>query len=144
MRTDNERKYVNSEFNAFLSKARIKHETSVIFTPEQNGVVERCNRSIIKKARCMRIDANLELSFWAKAVNTTVYLIFLQQNHCRTQRQMKYGIVRNPTQCIYEYLEARRWLIFLRNEDESGIRNLKNMFLWAIRDKRLSIAGSEN
>lgn len=46
-----------------------------MFTPEQKGVAERYNRTIVEKARCMIFDANLDLNFWAEAVNTAVYLI---------------------------------------------------------------------
>lgn len=77
LRTDNGREYINVEFSNFLRQTGIKHETTVVFTPEQNGVAERYNRTIVEKARCMIFDANLDLNFWAEAVNTAVYLINL-------------------------------------------------------------------
>jgi len=51
LQTDNSREYVNNEFKKFLRNIGIKHETSVILTPEQNGIAERYNRSIVKKVR---------------------------------------------------------------------------------------------
>ncbi|KAK3021368.1 hypothetical protein RJ639_046001 [Escallonia herrerae] len=44
-------------------------------TPEQNGVAERMNITLLERARCMRLNADLPKSFSAKAVNTTCYLI---------------------------------------------------------------------
>ncbi|KAH9304980.1 hypothetical protein KI387_009384, partial [Taxus chinensis] len=44
-------------------------------TPQQNGVSERMNRTIMEHARSMRLHAGLPLSFWEKVVSTTVYLI---------------------------------------------------------------------
>lgn len=50
-------------------------EKTVPRTPQENGVSERMNRTIIEHARCMRLHARLPLQFWADAVDTVVYLI---------------------------------------------------------------------
>ncbi|XP_039313822.1 uncharacterized protein LOC105196674 isoform X3 [Solenopsis invicta] len=52
----------------------IKHQLIVPYTPEQNGVAERTNRTIVEKARCMMQDADSNEKMWAEAVNTAVYL----------------------------------------------------------------------
>jgi len=57
-----------------LTKAGIIHQETNPYTPEQNGVSERMNRTIVEKARCLLFDAELEKRFWAEAVNTAVYL----------------------------------------------------------------------
>ncbi|KAK2967158.1 hypothetical protein RJ640_026549 [Escallonia rubra] len=58
---------------------RMKHGTRLIRTvkrtPQENGLAKRTNRTIMKKARCMRIHVDLPLQFWAAAVDTAVYLI---------------------------------------------------------------------
>ena len=43
-------------------------------TPEQNGVAERLNRTLVEMARSMLLDGKLKLKFWAEAVSTAVYL----------------------------------------------------------------------
>ena len=43
-------------------------------TPEQNGVAERLNRTLVVTARSMLLDAKLPKSYWGEAVNTAVYL----------------------------------------------------------------------
>ncbi|KAD3337079.1 hypothetical protein E3N88_32599 [Mikania micrantha] len=47
---------------------------SIPRTPEQNGVVERKNRTLIEVARTMLADSGLPLTFWAEAVNTACYV----------------------------------------------------------------------
>lgn len=44
------------------------------YTPQQNGVSERMNRTLLDKARCLLIDSELSEEFWAEAVNTAIYL----------------------------------------------------------------------
>nr|KYP70106.1 Retrovirus-related Pol polyprotein from transposon TNT 1-94 [Cajanus cajan] len=44
-------------------------------TPQQNGVVERTNRSLIERVRCLRPNVGLSKDFWAEAVNMTCYLL---------------------------------------------------------------------
>ena len=50
-------------------------EKTVSGTPQENGVSERMNRTIMERARCMRLHVGLPLQFWADAVDTAVYLI---------------------------------------------------------------------
>ncbi|CAH2109249.1 unnamed protein product [Euphydryas editha] len=49
-------------------------QTTCPYTPEQNGLCERMNRTLVEKARCMLFDAQLSKMFWAEATNTAVYL----------------------------------------------------------------------
>ena len=50
-------------------------EKTIPETPQQNGVVERLNRTLNERARSMRLHAKLTKTFWADAVSTTTYLI---------------------------------------------------------------------
>lgn len=43
--------------------------------PQQNGVAERINRTLVKRGRCLLIDAELEKRFWAEAVNMAAYVV---------------------------------------------------------------------
>lgn len=74
-RTDNGKEYVNNGLGDFLAKNGIKHEKTAPYTPEQNGVAERINRSIVERVRCMLVDAGLNKKFWAEAAVTTGYLL---------------------------------------------------------------------
>jgi transposase InsO family protein len=72
IRSDNAN--VNNHVNNFLKRNGIRHQLSVEYTPQQNGVAERANRTIIEKAKSMLIESGLNMKYWAEAVNTAVYL----------------------------------------------------------------------
>ena len=74
LRSDNGGEFCGKEFEGFLKKHGIIHQKTNPHTPEQNGMLERLNRTIVEKARCLLFDADLDKSFWAEAVNTAVYL----------------------------------------------------------------------
>nr|GEW39136.1 retrovirus-related Pol polyprotein from transposon TNT 1-94 [Tanacetum cinerariifolium] len=74
IRCDNETEFKNKEMNQFCASKGIKREFSVARTPQQNGVAERKNRTLIKAARTMLVDSKLPTTFWAKAVNTACYV----------------------------------------------------------------------
>ncbi|GJT71392.1 retrovirus-related pol polyprotein from transposon TNT 1-94 [Tanacetum coccineum] len=59
--------------NDLLTEEGIEHQTSTPRTPEQNGVVERRNRTLVEAARTMLSASKLPLSFWAEAVATACY-----------------------------------------------------------------------
>nr|GFB52584.1 retrovirus-related Pol polyprotein from transposon TNT 1-94 [Tanacetum cinerariifolium] len=74
IRCDNGGEFGNKEMNDFCSQKGIKREFSNAKTPQQNGVAERRNRTLIEAARTMLADAKLPVTFWAEAVNTACYV----------------------------------------------------------------------
>ena len=75
VRTDNGTEYCGNDFQSFCRLYGIKHQTSNTYTPQQNGVAERANRTIVEKAKCMIFDAELHKSYWAEAVNMAIHII---------------------------------------------------------------------
>lgn len=75
LRTDNGTEYTNRAFQSLLKRSGIKHKLTNTYTPEQNGLAERNNRSIVEKMRCMIHEAGLEKNFWAEAAAYSVYLL---------------------------------------------------------------------
>ena len=75
LRTDNDGEYLSNDFNTFCKYCGIKREKTTLYSPQQNGVAERMNRTLMEKARSMLSGAGLEQKFWAEAVATTYYLI---------------------------------------------------------------------
>nr|GFB24067.1 hypothetical protein [Tanacetum cinerariifolium] len=73
-RCDNRGEFRNKEMDDFCSRKEIKIEFSNARTPQQNGVTERRNRTLIEAARKMLADAKLPVTFWAEAVNTACYV----------------------------------------------------------------------
>jgi len=53
LRSDHGKEYTSAEFNLFCKEASIEHQLPAPYTPEQNGVSERRNKSVIEVARCM-------------------------------------------------------------------------------------------
>ena len=74
LRSDNGMENVCAGRTNFMTEKGIKHQLTVQYTPEQNGIAERCNRTLCTKARSMLADAKLDKKFWAEAVNTAVHL----------------------------------------------------------------------
>ncbi|GJS52529.1 putative ribonuclease H-like domain-containing protein [Tanacetum coccineum] len=70
IRCDNGTEFKNKEMNQFYEMKGIKREFSVARTPQQNGVAERKNRTLIEAARTMLADLKLPTTFWSEAVNT--------------------------------------------------------------------------
>lgn len=75
LRSDNGTEYTNAEMKVFLADNAIRHQTSVPYTPEQNGSAEREMRTIVEAARSMIYSKDLSRKLWAEAVNTAVYVI---------------------------------------------------------------------
>ncbi|GJT95442.1 retrovirus-related pol polyprotein from transposon TNT 1-94 [Tanacetum coccineum] len=65
----------NKLMNEFCAKKGIQREYSIARTPQQNGVAERKNRTLIEAARTMLADSLLPIQFWAEAVHTACYVL---------------------------------------------------------------------
>jgi transposase InsO family protein len=75
IRSDNGTEFNNSQIEGFLEEEGIKHELSSPYTPQQNGIVETKNRTLLDMARTMLDEYNTSDRFWAEAINTACYTI---------------------------------------------------------------------
>jgi transposase InsO family protein len=75
IRSDNGMEFKNSQIEGFLEDEGIKHEFSSPYTPQQNGVVDRKNRTLLDMARTMLNEYKTSDRFWAEAINTACYAI---------------------------------------------------------------------
>ncbi|GKC24554.1 retrovirus-related pol polyprotein from transposon TNT 1-94 [Tanacetum coccineum] len=73
IRTDNRTEFVNQTLHSYYESVCISHETSVARTPQQNGVTEKRNHTLVEAARTMLINAKAQLFLWAEAVATACY-----------------------------------------------------------------------
>ena len=73
-RTDNGGEYTSNDFHKYCSEKGIAREFTNPHTPQQNGVSERLNRTIIEAVRSMMFHANVPLFLWAEAVSSAVYI----------------------------------------------------------------------
>ncbi|GJZ59611.1 putative ribonuclease H-like domain-containing protein [Tanacetum coccineum] len=74
IRCDNGTEFKNREMNQFYEMKGILRQYSVARTPQQNGVDERINMTLIEAAKTMLADSKLPTTFWAEAVNTACYV----------------------------------------------------------------------
>ncbi|KAJ9544634.1 hypothetical protein OSB04_024341 [Centaurea solstitialis] len=93
IRTDNGTEFKNRKIDSFLDSVGITHTFSAARTPQQNGVVERKNRTLVEAARTMLTFSKLPLHFWAEAVASTC---FTQNRSLITKRFMK-----TPYELVY-------------------------------------------
>ena len=99
IRCDNGTEFKNSVMNQFCVGKGILRQYSVARTPQQNGVAERRNRTLIEAARTMLSDSKLPIPFWAEAVNTA----------CFVQNRSK--VVKPHNKTPYELFHGKKPLI---------------------------------
>ncbi|GJR05645.1 retrovirus-related pol polyprotein from transposon TNT 1-94 [Tanacetum coccineum] len=73
VRTDNGTEFKNKTLAKFFDEVGISQQFSAARTPQQNGVVERRNRTLVEAARTMLTFANLPLFLWAEAIATACF-----------------------------------------------------------------------
>ncbi|GJQ98935.1 putative ribonuclease H-like domain-containing protein [Tanacetum coccineum] len=94
IRSDNGTEFKNKVMDDFCREKGIKREYSIARTPQQNGVVERKNRTLIKAARTMLADFKLPTTFWVEAVSTACYVqnrVLIVKPHNKTPYELFRG-----------------------------------------------------
>ncbi|KAD0053224.1 hypothetical protein E3N88_44863 [Mikania micrantha] len=95
VRSDNGTEFRNHLLDEFYQSKGIQRQYSIPRTPEQNGVVERKNRTLIEAARTMLADSGLPLTFWAEAVNTACYVqnrVLVNQRWLKTPYEILHSL----------------------------------------------------
>ena len=80
LRVDNGSEFRNTRVEKWCDEKEIKHEFSTKYTPEQNCLLERKNRTLIDMVRSMLSEYNVSQRFWSEAINTTCY--YSNQLYC--------------------------------------------------------------
>ncbi|GJU94144.1 putative ribonuclease H-like domain-containing protein, partial [Tanacetum coccineum] len=94
IRSDNGTEFKNKVMDDFCREKGIRREYSVARTPQQNGVAERRNRTLIEAARTMLADSKLPNTFWAEAVSTACYVhnrVLVVKPHNKTPYELFRG-----------------------------------------------------
>ena len=92
LRTNRGGEFTSNEFNSFCKKHGIKRELTARCTPQQNGIAKRKNRTIAETARNIIQGKHLLKRYWAKAVQTAVYILN-----------------RSPTQAVKDLTPYEAW-----------------------------------
>ena len=74
LRSDNGGEFTSNEFNDFCKEVGIKRELTIPYNPQQNGVAEGKNRSIMEVVKAMIHDQDLPMYLWEEVATTTVYV----------------------------------------------------------------------
>ena len=80
LRTDRGGEFNSDEFKEYCAVNGIKRQLTAAYTPQQNGVAERKNRTVMNMVRSLLIEKNVPRRFWAEAVNWAFYVL----NRCPT------------------------------------------------------------
>jgi hypothetical protein len=75
LRIDRGGEFTSNMFSVFCTETGIKHYTTTPHTPQQNGVAERRNQTVVEMARCMMKSMSVPAEFLAEAVATAVYVL---------------------------------------------------------------------
>ncbi|GKF17203.1 putative ribonuclease H-like domain-containing protein [Tanacetum coccineum] len=116
IRCDNRTKFKNRVTSEFYKKKGIKKEFSVARTPQQNGVIERRNKTLIEAAKTMLADSKLPTTFWAEAVNIACYVqnrVLVVKLHNKTPYELFRGrtpIFMRPFRCHVTILNTLDYL----------------------------------
>jgi transposase InsO family protein len=98
IRSDNGSEFRNTRVEEYCDSEGIEHEFSSTYTPQQNGVVERKNKTLITLARAMFDDYGVSQRFWAEAINTACHAsnrVYLHRLLMKTPYELLIG--RSPT-----------------------------------------------
>ena len=109
LRTDNGGEFTSDEFKGYLKDNGIKHDLTIPKSPQQNGVAERMNRTLVEMVRCMLADAQVPKTFWVEALSTACYI----RNRSPTEAV--------PGQTPYEALYGDKptvWMYSLRSHSK--------------------------
>jgi hypothetical protein len=94
LRSDNGGEFTSKEFMDYCSNHGIKRKVSIATTPQQNGVVERKNKTVQKMVRTMLMDSKLKDMFWTQAVHTKIHIqnrVMLKNNTDKTPYELWKG-----------------------------------------------------
>ncbi|KAK8957907.1 hypothetical protein KSP39_PZI000068 [Platanthera zijinensis] len=100
----------------FCQKEGIRHTFSAPRTPQQNGVVERKNRTLIESATTLLTDAHLPLTFWAEAVNTSNYVLNRSLIH-KLKGKTPYELLKGKKPKV-NYFKIFGCICFIHNNDK--------------------------
>jgi hypothetical protein len=130
IRSDNGTEFKNSQIEGFLEDEGIKHEFSSPYTPQQNGVVERKNRTLLDMARTMLDEYKTLDRFWAEAINTACYSINRLYLH-RILKKTSYELLtgKNPNVSYFRVFGSKCFILVKRGRKSKFAPKVTEGFL---------------
>ena len=111
IRSDNGTEFKNSGLDDYLDELGITHELSAPYTPQQNGVVERKNRTLVEMARTMLDEYNTPRHFWPEAIDTACHIINRVYLH-KFFKKTAYELLtdKKPNVSYFKVFGAKCWI----------------------------------
>ncbi|KAL0303104.1 UNVERIFIED_CONTAM: Retrovirus-related Pol polyprotein from transposon RE2 [Sesamum radiatum] len=75
LRSDNGTEFINQDYQNFMKNEGNIHQKTCVYTPQQNGVVERKHKYLLQIARALMFQSNVPNSFWSEALLTATYIL---------------------------------------------------------------------
>ena len=110
IRSDNGNEFKNTSLDEYFDILGITHELSAPYTPQQNGVVERKNRTLVEMPRTMLDEYKTPQHFWPDAIDTAYHIInrvylhkFFKKTSCELLTDKK------PNVSYFKVFGAKCW-----------------------------------
>jgi transposase InsO family protein len=116
IRSDNDTEFKNTQVEDYLGEKGIKHEFSTPYTPQQNGVAERKNRTLIEMERIMLDEYKTSDRFWTKAVNTACHATNCLYLHKLLKKILYELITGNKSNVSYFRVFGSKCMFFKRSQ----------------------------
>jgi transposase InsO family protein len=148
IRSDNGSEFKNSSFDHFCAEKGIEHQFSSPYVPQQNGVVERKNRTLVEMARTMLDEYQTPRRFWAEAISTACYVsnrVFLRSKLGKTPYELRFG--HRPSVSHLRVFRCKCFVLKSGNLDKFESRSSDGIFLGYIVPpmiSKLHIRGHES
>ena len=110
VRTDRGGEYLNTELDGYYKSKGVVHQTTAPYTPEQNGVAERFNRTLMERVKAMLLDAKLDKELWAEAAVTANYIKNRSPSSSSTQTPWELFYGRKPDVSNMRVFKARAYV----------------------------------
>ena len=119
------------EFTEYLKKEGVHHELTVPKTPQQNGVAERMNRTLVESVRSMLSDAKFPKKFWAEHFpQLCIFVIANLQQQSRERHHLRLGPKRSLMLVTLKSLAAYVMHTYLKMNDRSLMERQNTASCW--------------
>jgi transposase InsO family protein len=129
LRTDRGGEFCSQQFNEFCDTNGIKRELTAPYTPEQNGVAERKNRTVVEMTRSMLQEKKLSNMFWGEGVATAVHILNLSPTKAvMGMTPYEAWSNRKPSVSHLRVFGCVAYGLQMHNRETNWIQSLKNVF----------------
>jgi hypothetical protein len=130
IRSDNGTKFTNTQFATFCASSGLEHQFSSSYVPQQNGIVEHKNQTLVEMTRMMLDEHRTPRRFWAEAINTACHVsnhIFLRAFLNKTSYELRFGWP--PKVSHFRVFDCRCFVLMQGNLDKFESQSSDGVFL---------------